>query len=148
MLEATTLPIYLKLEPIPTIAAGQLQFGVQRGKTVIAVQDIYPEMTHLMAVLEVTAVPLLDQTFDWKGPFVHGRPRERFLYLNWGRQQTVGWHGMRRAKIPLGMIPTELVETAVVQKSSLLGSLNGIARDGGPIAASVKTVQWQIKPSE
>jgi hypothetical protein len=148
MSEATTITIHLRLEPIPTIAAGQLQFGVQQGKTVIDVQDLHPEMTRLMATLAATAVPQPDHTFDWKGPFVHGRPGERFLYLNWGRQQSIGWNGIRRAKIPLGMIPMELVETAVAQKSSLLGSLNGIARDGGPIAASVKTVQWQIKPSE
>lgn len=148
MAETKIIPIQLTVEPLPTVVAGQLQFGVQRGKTVVDVQELHPEMTRLAVTLAATAVPLPDHSFDWKGPFVHGRPGERFLYLNWGWQQNSGWHGLRRAKIPLGLIPNKLVATAVAQKSGLHGTVSGIARDGGPVAASVKTVQWRIHSSE
>ncbi|WP_420642198.1 DUF5990 family protein [Candidatus Leptofilum sp.] len=148
MSEAAVITIKLRLEPLPNIAAGQLQFGIQRGKTVVSVQDIHPDVVRLTVELEATAVPKPDHTFDWKGPFVHGRPGERFLYLNWGREQANGWHNVRRAKIPLRLIPTELVETAVAQNKILHGTLTGLARDGGPIAASVKTVQWQAQPKD
>jgi hypothetical protein len=148
MSKTQIISIQLTLQPLPAVAAGQLQFGVQRGKTVVKVQEMSPELTQLTVTLEATAVLQSDNSFDWKGPYVHGRPGERFLYLNWGWQQADGWQGMRRAKIPLGLIPSELVKTAVAQNSLLHGTLDGIARDGGPVAASVKSVAWHIQTSE
>ena len=147
-LPTTIIKMQISVEPLPSVPAGMLQLGVQRGKTVVNVQDVQPELTCLQVTLEVTAVPQPDNTFDWKGPYVHGRPGERFLYLNWGQQQSDTWHGLRRAKIPLGLIPTELIEKATAQNDILHGTLSGIAKDGGPVAASVKTVQWQLKTSE
>ena len=144
----TQIKIQITVTPLPPVPAGMLQMGVQRGKAVVDVQQVQPGTNHLQVTLEATAVPQSDHTFDWKGPYVHGRPKERFLYLNWGQQQDNGWQGLRRAKIPLALIPTELVETTVAQNSILHGTLSGIARDGGPAAASIKTVHWQLKTSE
>jgi hypothetical protein len=144
----TSIEIQITIEPLPPAPVGQLQLGVQRGKVVTSVQNVLPGLTKLTVSLEVTAVPKPDHTFDWKGPFVHGRPGERFLYLNWGKQQSTGWLGLRRAKIPLGRIPTELVETAVAENHILHGQLSGLAKDDGPVAATVKTVAWQSSPGK
>ncbi|MCU0512605.1 MAG: DUF5990 family protein [Anaerolineae bacterium] len=43
------------------------------------------------------------------GPFVHGRPGDRFLYLSLGVPQAGGWHWLRRLKIPLAGLSGRVV---------------------------------------
>jgi hypothetical protein len=72
---------------------------------------------------------------DWRGPLVHGRPGERFLYVNSG--QSAGQPGSpwkRRAKVPLA----GLTDPAPVS----VARIDGCARDGGPCCASV-AVTWE-----
>jgi hypothetical protein len=73
------------------------------------------------------------------GPFAHGRPDDRFLYLNTGTyagQPGSSWG--RRAKVRLGGIGWELVKRALGDPDVVLEArMEGTARDGGPAAAGV-----------
>ena len=78
-----------------------------------------------------------DLTFEFTtpaklgGPFVQGKPGERFVYLDIGTAAgQVGSVWTRRLKIPLTSIPegAQIVETHVPGK----------AKDGGPNCATVK----------
>jgi hypothetical protein len=73
------------------------------------------------------------------GPFAHGRPDDRFLYINSGTyagQADTCWS--RRAKVRLGGIGWELAERALRDPDTVLQArLEGTAGDGGPVCAGV-----------
>ena len=73
------------------------------------------------------------------GPFAHGRPDDRFLYVNSGT--SAGQHGSpwsRRAKVKLGGIDQALVERALGDADTVLEArFAGTLRDGSPACATV-----------
>lgn len=52
----------------------------------------------------VTDVDVVDG--DFRGPAVHGKRGERFVYLTWGTVQDGRFEMFRRAKLMLGGLPT------------------------------------------
>ncbi|MEU1198722.1 DUF5990 family protein [Streptomyces sp. NPDC005813] len=74
---------------------------------------------------------------DVKGPYIQGGPGERFIYLSWG---TVGEQGtftmFRRAKILLGAVPADVLDTAV-RTGLLVGRLGLTDAHGCPLCARV-----------
>jgi hypothetical protein len=73
------------------------------------------------------------------GPFAHGRPDDRFLYVNSGTSAgQAGSCWTRRAKVRLGGIGWELVDRALRDPRIVLEArLEGTGRDGGPACAGV-----------
>jgi hypothetical protein len=73
------------------------------------------------------------------GPFTHGRPHDRFLYVNSGTyagQADSCWS--RRAKVRLGGIHRALAERALRDADTVLQArLEGTGTDGGPVCAGV-----------
>jgi hypothetical protein len=73
------------------------------------------------------------------GPYVQGRPGDRFIYVNSGTcagDATSCW--TRRAKVPLASITRACVEAARGKKGGALeAAIAGRAKDGGPACASV-----------
>ena len=54
-----------------------------------------------------------DGALDFKGPAVHGKRGERFLYLTWGNVASDGSFTMfRRAKLMLNRVEDDLIRTA------------------------------------
>lgn len=84
------------------------------------------------------------------GPFAHGRPDDRFLYVNSGT--SAGQPGScwtRRAKVRLGGIGWELVDRALRDSAIVLEArLQGTGRDGGPVCAGVTLLDggWRAVP--
>ena len=82
------------------------------------------------------------------GPYAHGPPTARFLYLNSGTlagQSGTGW--TRRAKIRTAGISWELIaELAENPGSVLLVHVHGQAKDGGPCCATVPLLHggWRV----
>ena len=82
------------------------------------------------------------------GPFIHGLPSARFLYICSGTcagQIESCW--TRRAKIPLSGITWELVEEACRTAGSRLEArIAGRAKDGGPCCATVPLLDdgWRL----
>ncbi|HJU93790.1 MAG TPA: DUF5990 family protein [Pyrinomonadaceae bacterium] len=81
------------------------------------------------------------------GPFVHGPPHERFVYLDIGSyagQTDTPWS--RRLKIPLRGITWDMVKQASRAAHVLETRVPGTAKDGSPSCATVKPFAgWKVK---
>jgi Family of unknown function (DUF5990) len=111
--------------------------GLQRGREVV---DARPADGGVVRwVVEVRRV----EGPDLRGPYVHGRPGARFLYLSW--QQDAGRDGpggmFRRAKLMLDVLPSELSADAA---TGLRGTFRLTLPDGSPLCAAVRppAIAW------
>ncbi len=101
--------------------------------------------------LDVVVVSGADGQFDFRGPAVHGKRGERFLYLTWGKVDYLGHFLMfRRAKLMLNRIEPELVRSANDDHQSLLGVVRLTDRHGAPKCARVDPpdLAWSIAAIE
>lgn len=124
-----------------------VQFGVQRGKL-----DLIPPTTateaELTFDLSVRVGRRPDGAPNLLGPYAHGTPTDRFVYIASG--SLVG-HGdacwRRRAKVRLAGITWSLIEATLATPGAILtASIVGTAKDGGPVCASVPLLGdgWQV----
>jgi hypothetical protein len=76
---------------------------------------------------------------DLRGPFVHGQPGGRFLYLSWHEE---GAGRFRRAKLMLDVLPDDLLERA--GRGHLAARLGLSMPDGSPVCAAVRPprIEW------
>ncbi|NOT46741.1 MAG: hypothetical protein HOP17_03180 [Acidobacteria bacterium] len=83
---------------------------------------------------------------NFLGPFSQGPKTSRFIYVNSGTYAGQGntlW--ARRAKLSLMSISKEKVEAVLASTGARLETtIQGIGRDGGPVCASVKGVEWKV----
>jgi hypothetical protein len=104
----------------------------------------------------------VDGLLDVGGPWVHGRPGARFLYLSWGAVTGDEFAMFRRAKLMFGDIPTDLLraaheaatheaathEAATGKPSgTLVGRLGLTDAAGGPVCARVRppAITWTVE---
>ena len=83
---------------------------------------------------------------DLRGPAVHGKKGERFLYLTWGDVGADGSFSMfRRAKLMLGDIDPEMLLAAIRDDGVLVASLSLTDQRGGPRCARVRppAINWR-----
>ena len=80
------------------------------------------------------------------GPFTHGPPAARFVYLNAGQragQATSCWD--RRAKVPLAGITASMIRSALSSRGARIETeIEGTGADGGPTCATVKLTVWRV----
>lgn len=84
---------------------------------------------------------------DFRGPAVHGRPGDRFLYLTWGDVDAAGGFAMfRRAKLMLAQIDEALVAVAGREERPLVGVLTLTDAVGGPRCGRVDppAISWHL----
>jgi hypothetical protein len=106
--------------------------GIQRGRDVVEVHA--GDSTSARWVVDVTEVPGPDEAVDVRGPYVHGRPGARFLYLSWDGVDADGERAMfRRAKLMLD--PALLTDAA---GATLVADLRLTMADGSPLCAAVR----------
>ncbi len=79
---------------------------------------------------------------DLKGPYLQGRPGERFIYLTWGAVDEAGdtFTMFRRAKLWLNAVPADVL-TAAAASGLLVGRLGLTDARGLPTCASVRPPQ-------
>ena len=81
-----------------------------------------------------------DKLPDFRGPFIQGPPRQRFVYLDIGQcagQKNTTWS--RRLKIPLTGISQEILQPSQTDISLILETkIPGSGPDGIPSCAIVK----------
>jgi len=97
--------------------------------------------------LDVMVVEQPGGSLDFRGPAVHGRRGDRFLYLTWGNVDSDGgFHMFRRAKLMLDRIDPELVAAAERQTLPLVGTIRLTDQRGGPRCARVDPpdLAWAI----
>jgi hypothetical protein len=115
--------------------------GVQRGREVV---DVHPaDADRVVWAFDVADVVDRTGAPDVCGPFVHGRPGARFLYLGWGGVGADGSRVMfRRAKLMLD--PAMLAAAA---GAMLVAELGLTMADGTPLCAAVRApaVAWSVR---
>jgi hypothetical protein len=98
--------------------------------------------------LDVTVVTGPDGSLDFRGPAVHGKRGDRFLYLTWGNVDGYGhFHMFRRAKLMLDRIDPGLVGKAERHQRPLVGAVRLTDRHGAPRCARVDPpdLQWSFE---
>jgi hypothetical protein len=118
--------------------------GVQRGKEVVGRVPVAAESATWE--LEVAGREV-DGLLDVGGPWVHGRPGARFLYLSWGSVDGDAFAMFRRAKLLFGDIPTALLRGAHEGDGVLVGSLGLTDAHGQPTCARVRPpdIVWVLR---
>lgn len=120
--------------------------GVQRGRE--PVELVPADASRARWVLDVDVVEREGRP-DFRGPWIQGRPGERFVYLTWGDVDGDGTFAMfRRAKLVLDRVPGETVDAAV-RSGRLRARVRLTGRDGGPLCARVDppAVVWDVPVS-
>lgn len=98
---------------------------------------------------DIDALPGPAGGWDFRGPYVHGKPGERFVYLTWGEHPPGGEFAMfRRAKLHLSCLDAGLIADAAQPGRRLVGRLGLTDGRGGPRCASVRPpeIDWSAEP--
>jgi hypothetical protein len=126
------------------LAYENVHVGVQRRKDVVdLVPGDAPDAEWNFTVDTVTKDGALDQ----RGPFVHGKRGDRFLYLSWGTVDDADHLEMfRRAKLMFDAVPDELLHSAQAPGHRLVGTVNMTHDDGMPRCAAVRppVIEWTV----
>lgn len=115
----------------------EVAVGIQRRAEVI---DVHPADVEAVAwTFEVATTPTTDGGLDVRGPFVHGRPGNRFLYLSWGDRGADGTFVMfRRAKLMFDAVTPETLAAAAEAGHALVARLGLTDAQGMPLCAAVR----------
>lgn len=88
-----------------------------------------------------------DGSLDFKGPAVHGKRGDRFLYLTWGSVDAHGhFRRFRRAKLMLNRVDPDIVRAAGDGAHQLVARVRLSDDDGGPRCARVDPpdISWNV----
>jgi hypothetical protein len=134
-IEGTDLPGRGAAAEASALRLGHVHVGVQRKAEVVdRVPSDAPAATWALEV----ASREVDGLLDVGGPWVHGRPGARFLYLSWGAVEGDRFAMFRRAKLLFGDVPTLVLRAAHDGDGVLVGRLGLTGADGGPRCARVR----------
>jgi hypothetical protein len=98
--------------------------------------------------VDIRVVPGDDGALDFRGPVVHGKRGDRFVYLTWGNVTPDGSFRMfRRAKLMLNRIDPSLVRVAEDDGRTLLAVIHLTDDCGGPRCARVDppALEWSVE---
>lgn len=123
---------------------GNVQVGVQRRAEVV--DRVPADAAEATWQFEVTSREV-DGLLDVGGPWVHGRPGARFLYLSWGAVTGDRFEMFRRAKLLFGDVPTDLLRAAHDGAGVLVCQLGLTDAKGGPLCARVRppAITWAVR---
>ncbi|MEU8390774.1 DUF5990 family protein [Micromonospora sp. NPDC048842] len=123
---------------------GNVHVGVQRKAEVV--DQVPADAARATWSFEVSSREI-DGALDVGGPWVHGRPGARFLYLSWGAVTQDGFAMFRRAKLMFTDVPTALLRAAHEGNGTLVGRVGLTDAAGGPICARVHppAIAWAVE---
>lgn len=136
---------------LPGLRCGERDFvhiGVQRGKEVVGI--IRGDAATAIFAFTIDAVTDDAGDLDFRGPFVHGKRGERFLYLSWGDVKPDGSFVMfRRAKIHLSALDAQVIAHTRSTSSAIEAVLDLTDDHGAPLCASIRPprVRWSVSPT-
>jgi hypothetical protein len=94
---------------------------------------------------EIEAV-IRDGQHDFRGPAVHGKRGDRFVYPTWGEvSHDDGFEMFRRAKLMLNRIDETVMKPAIAE-GRVLARIDLTSTDGGPRCARVDppAIEWSV----
>ena len=123
---------------------GHVHVGVQRKAEVV---DRVPASAESAAWQFEVAAREIEGLYDVGGPYVHGRPGARFLYLSWGNVDDGGFAMFRRAKLLFGDIPAAVLRAAFAGEGTAVGALGLTDSCGDPVCARVRPpdIVWTLQ---
>ena len=142
-IEGTDLPGRRGGAQADALRLGHVHVGVQRKDVVV--DRVPADAGSASWLLEITSREV-DDLLDVGGPWVHGRPGARFLYLSWGTVDGPAFTMFRRAKLLFGDVPTALLRAAHSGAGTLVGRLGLTDEHGGPRSGRVRPpdIAWQV----
>jgi hypothetical protein len=121
-----------------------IKVGAQKGNEVV--DDVFGDEKQADFVfdLRVERNPRTGKP-NFLGPYAHGTPDERFLYLSWGVRVGRLFQGFRRAKIHLRELDWATVERAIAANRPIEAVVKLTDKKGGPVCASLKSgqIEWR-----
>lgn len=123
-------------------------FCVQRGKADLLPPSQISDDTLTFDLTVRVGAPQANGMPNLLGPFTQGTVADRFVYVNAGTlagQLDSPW--TRRIKVKLAGITQAMIEEVLATPGALLEArIQGTAKDGGPVAASVPLLGagWQV----
>jgi hypothetical protein len=147
-IEGTDLP-GSRCHPGPLAPAGytEIRVGVQRrGDPHEILEPVAGDAPSATWALEC-AVRVTADGVDITGPYIQGRPRQRFIYLSWLSDQGTGPLGMfRRGKIRLDALPDDVLRRATPETTIVVRVRLSDDR-GNPACATLgpPTIAWEFE---
>lgn len=115
-----------------------VRLGIQRGQDVI--EDVLGDAESVTFTVPLrVAANAKDGPPNFLGPFAHGTPGARFLYLCWGERNGDDWDGFRRAKVRLMFLDWERLQRHWETGKPVEISLGMTDAKGGPVCGTLKT---------
>lgn len=117
-----TATIELVCRSLPELSeSGAVAFGLQDKQ-----QEVHPGVLGRNGVWRFRCTvtvkgPDADGMPAFSGPFVHGPPDARFLYLSWKRAAGAAAPWVQRVKIPLSGISWEMVSSSKLLEADITG---------------------------
>ncbi len=150
--EQQTLPFRIRIVGLPPAVCGpheRVEAGVQRGEEIEQSQapigralEFSGELRLKPAAGRGAASPI------FLGPYTHGPPTGRFLYISWTGEVEGQRRMFRRMKIPLATISRDQIERVRGDpRARLVATVHGTDRRGGPACATVPLEGggWQVE---
>ena len=135
--------------------AGEFSFDVvsqfNRQELANAVDLVPGDAAEANFEFDVDVLPDDTGGWDFRGPYVHGKRGERFLYLTWGDHPPGGAFTMfRRAKLHLSSLDSALIAAATAPAHRLVARLALTDARGGPRCASLRppAISWTAEPTQ
>jgi len=126
------------------VARDNVHVAVQVGRE--PVRGVPGDAAHASWTVDVRTVATPDG-LDLRGPAVHGRSGERFLYLTWGQVQPDGTFEMfRRAKLMVADIDARLLDDAAADGAAGITATVALSDEKGhPRCARVRppAIEWR-----
>lgn len=129
----------------PDPEARGAEFGLQDKDQILHPGQVQPDGSFLFdCELRVQPNPR-NKNPNFLGPYAHGTPGVRFLYLSWRQKGSKKWK--RRMKIHLSSITHEQIKKAGRKGKALEAAVKGTAKDGGLNCASVPLLDkgWVVR---
>jgi len=136
------MKISIQLRIVLETPPAGVAFGVQEGSGAHykTIQILYSNGNDLHFLFPATVKLEEGMTPVFLGPYVHGTPAERFVYIDIGSaagQPEPAWH--RRLKVPLRNITSGILKQLLADENKLLEiKIPGTGKDNTPACGTVK----------
>lgn len=112
-----------------------VRLGIQKGREVIDDVPADAETVTFTATFQVGDLKTGQPNF--LGPYAHGKPESRFLYLSWGERKNE-WEMFGRAKVPLAHLDWDRLDKFWRTGEPILLSVSMTDARGRPVCGTVK----------
>ncbi|MFK7984794.1 MAG: DUF5990 family protein [Sandaracinaceae bacterium] len=142
--------LVVELAPMPDTGCfdvSLLTVGLQSGRSDVVHGESIPDGIRFEVTIDTKELP--DGTHDFRGPLVHGKRGERFLYVTWGPPSGEPPRWYRRLKLYLGPLTRASwsqpgIDASMIRAARpLCVQVSGRGTDGSP-ACGTTQANWRL----